>query len=310
VSRVEGEVAAEIVEADVGENLVVHLIIGSVLIGLRHFHMVVGNLDLSVVGEVGKIDVSVCGACRVDNVYLVLTCGIVTVAIGILEPVVVSALSMLRIDVPHGSGHCSVVGKGLKVLIVNVIRSDTVGLGASGGEVVVGSKELDGGQLLERILSPVLIEVKNGELLALARVGDHGESYLAVADIAPCVDGLLKLIGEVLGYLERDGEHHIVLIEDCRALNAGGKGVGKNVDASVLIVACDLEGNGAVLILLVVVALMEAYVFLYGEAIDTAKGIVSVKGGSGRLGLVDNDVLGGNGVTLELCLTNEFVKIV
>jgi hypothetical protein len=202
-----------------------------------------------------------------------------------------------------------VVGKGLKVLIVNIIRSDTVGLGASGGKVVVGSKELDGGQLLERILSPVLIEVKDGELLALARVDDHGESYLAVADIAPCVDGLLKLIGEVLGYLERDGEHHIVLIEDCRALNAGGKGVGKNVDASVLIIACDLEGNGAVLVLLVVVALMEAYVFLYGEAIDTAKGIVSVKGGSGRLGLVDNDVLGGNGITLELCLANKFVKV-
>ena len=150
-------------------------------------------------------------------------------------------------------------------------------------------------------MSPVLIKVEDSQLMAFARVDHHRESYLTVTDVTPGVDGLFKFVGEVFGDLKRNGEHHIVFVKDSRTLDTCGKCECENVDISVLVIARDLEGNGAMLILLIIESVVEADGFLYCEAVYAAERVISVIGGAGGSFLIDNDVLCGNGIALAIC---------
>ena len=135
------------------------------------------------------------------------------------------------------------VGEHLQVLTVYVISGNTVGFGTTGREMVIGGKELNGRDLLERVVAPVLIEVNDGQFLSLACLDDHRYASFAITDITPREEGFLKFVGEVLGYLKRHREHHVVLIQNRSTFKAGGEGISENVDVSVSVVSRDGEGD-------------------------------------------------------------------
>ena len=70
-------------------------------------------------------------------------------------------LGVLEGTGPHGSRHTSVVGKHVLDLrgYSKLPGNKTVGLGKTGREMIIGGVVLDKGELLEREVTPVLIDV-------------------------------------------------------------------------------------------------------------------------------------------------------
>ena len=85
----------KVINADVLKDLVLHLIVRSVLIVLRHFHVVVRDLDLAVVAEIIHSNVGISRTVRAYGVYSVFACDIITVSIGIFKEAVSSSAVFL-----------------------------------------------------------------------------------------------------------------------------------------------------------------------------------------------------------------------
>ena len=304
--RIEGEILCEIIEGNVLKNFVGHFVIGSVFVLLRHFHVVVGNLDLTVFGNVIHGNVCICRTVGADNVLGVFAGYEVTVCICVFKEVVSTAAISLFAGEGRGT-HRSEVGEGVQVSggSCGVVGSDTVGLGHRRGEVIVRSAELYPGNLLEGEVTPFIICVYdtvsvNGVLLKNER--NNRFTIRGVIDIVNVA--LARRLAEVFTYFNRNGNQHIGVIDKHRGLNDGGAGiVSHNVDLSIVIRASDGEFYGWVIVL--------AYSGVsVAEYVDASESIISNVCGVGRGIRGELKELIRNGMSFTLCLVNKFCKIV
>ena len=214
VGGVEAEITLEILEGDVFKNLVCHLVVDTVLIGLGHLGLGVGDFDPSVVGQVGHVHRGVGRAGGGDHVADVLGRIVIAVRIGILEEILVAAMRVLWLVaevftghlVPEGRRHGTEVRQSPEGFAVDIPRCDAGGLGHAGGQVVVGGDVLDGGELLQRVVAPVLIQVDDREAQGLPAGQHQREDRLPIGDVTGVIVGLLLLAAEVLGDLHLDGK--------------------------------------------------------------------------------------------------------
>ena len=108
---VELEVVFEVIDSNVAYKLIFHSVIGSVFVGLGHFHVSVGYLDVAIVGNVFPNYLCVGRTVRGDNVLNAFSAVSVSVSISILEPCVSACAVVLRLITPVRSRHTSEVGK-------------------------------------------------------------------------------------------------------------------------------------------------------------------------------------------------------
>jgi hypothetical protein len=160
------------------------------------------NGDAPVIGKVTHPYVSVHGTVGHDLVHGFLRCVIVPLRVGVLQEVKAAARVVLRLRLPQRSRHTAEIGKEPTVLVIYVEGGNTVGLGNTRRQVVVGTAELDGGDLLQGEDTSVLIEIEHRELHALSVLDGHGETNLAVHGIAVIDNGLLVLTLEILADLQ------------------------------------------------------------------------------------------------------------
>ena len=81
----------------------------------------------------------------------------------------------------------------------------TVGFGNTGREMVVGEMVLDKRGLLERVVTPVLLEVYYVVLESLISGNNKGEYRITVSGIEKVVDVVISVGGEVLTRFDRNG---------------------------------------------------------------------------------------------------------
>ena len=189
---------------------------------------------------------------------------------GVLGLVVVTLILGKLEPVRHGHG--AEVGESPEIA-GTVHGIDTAGLGGAQRQVVVGPEKLDGGELLEGHLSPVLVEVQNRKLGLLTRFEGEREVGFGVGGIAGVEDRLLVLALEVLVDHDGNGQEHIVLVQKNGVLAAAARGVGVNVDVAV-IGGIHRNGGGVVAVPLVEEGLVEACA-ADGEFVSTAQSIVA-----------------------------------
>ena len=189
---------------------------------------------------------------------------------GVLGLVAV-ALTLGKLE-PVGHGHGAEVGERPEVA-GTVHGTDAAGLGGAQGQVVVGPEELDGGELLEGHVSPVLVEVQNRQLGLLTRLEGEREVGLGVGGIAGVEYGLLVLALEVLVDHDGNGQEHIILIQHYGVLTAAARGVGVDVDIAV-VGGLHRNGGGVVAVPLVEEGLVEACA-ADGEFVSAAQSIVA-----------------------------------
>ena len=86
--------------------------------------------------------------------------------------------------------------------------------------MIIGNVELNRGQLLERIVTPVLVEVKEREADFLICLYAYGEKAVAVLVVLYAVEGLAAVALEVLTYLNVDRNKCVRIVKDCTRLKA------------------------------------------------------------------------------------------
>ena len=278
---VEGEILGEIRDGDILQHLVVDLVVGAQLVGLGHLQVVVGDLHAAVVRDIIHLDVGVDGTRGDDVVVVVFGSRIVALGIGVLEEVLVAAVGVLGLVAvalilgklePVGHGHGAEVGERPEIA-GTVHGTDTAGLGGTQRQVVVGPEELDGGELLEGHVSPVLVEVQNRQLGLLTRFEGEREVGFGVGGIAGVEDRLLVLALEVLVDHDGNGQEHIVLVQKNGVLAAAARGVGVDVDVAV-IGGIHRNGGGVVAVPLVEEGLVEACA-ADGEFVSAAQSVIA-----------------------------------
>ena len=127
----EGEIILEILEAYILGDLKHYLIIGTVLVGVRHLQMAVIRLDLAVVRKIIHIDIAVGRAVGVDLIIDALGGVRRALSGGIFKEIESTNAGMLRLISPQGGRHCAEIGQSPMILSVNEIGGDTVGLGST-----------------------------------------------------------------------------------------------------------------------------------------------------------------------------------
>ncbi len=174
--------------------------------------------------------------------------------------------------------------------------------------MVIRSKELNRGYLLERILSPVHIGLENGKLLGLARVYVYGDSDLTVAYVAPQPNRLLKLVVKVLGNLGGYRKKRVVSIKNRTALYRATVGICHNVHIAVVLIALDREGYCSMEVLRVVISWVKADVLGNSERVHTAVTVVTVEGRVGSLIGIYLDILCRERIALDVRFLKERIK--
>ena len=273
--------------------------------------MVVGHLDLAVVRDIAHIDVRVGRTVGVDNILGIVGCIVFALCVSVLQEIVITATGVLRLIAiggifhltPKGSRHCAVVRQSLQVLLIYVVRCDTVGLRNTGGEVVIGSEELNRGDLLEREVAPVLIQVEHRIVTGFACFERHGEVGLAVAVVTVVEQRLLVLVRKVLANLKRNGQQHVTLAQQHAVFKAGAVRVGHDVQVAVMLVTGNVKDQIVVLVPNLIVRGIEAGFGFHGELVSTADGVIARVCCQGRFFGVYLDVFGGEGISfLKGCL--------
>ena len=183
-----------------------------------------------------------------------------------------SAAIVLRLSRPEGGGHCSVVGKsgaaGFK-------RNDTVGFRNTGRKVIIGNVELNRGDLLSGEDTPILIQVKCGVFTCFAGLYDDWEISFSVSGIVKVIDCIFTVSGKVFGNLHRNGEEHIVGVEQSGTFKRTGGGAScHKVHLSVILISRDGKTNAELLVGIIIISLIESC-SVDTEFIEAVKRIVS-----------------------------------
>jgi hypothetical protein len=103
-----------------------------------------------------------------------------------------------------------------------VKRSNTVRLIYACGKVIVRSGVLDPGKLLQGILAPILIQIKNGIFVLRASLYLHGIYNLTIGGVIKIIlVSLTVSLAEVFTNLHGDGEQKVLFVEYRAPLNDG-----------------------------------------------------------------------------------------
>ena len=155
----EGKMVDKILDVKILQHFQAYLVISTVFIILRKFHVPVGCLDLTVVRHIIHADIRIDRSAGINAVILGFRSVKMTVRIGICQKVQSANTGMLRLSRPEGGRHGAEIGQSPIILAEHVKRSNTVGLCCSAGKVIVRRNKLDGRKLLDREDSPVRIQV-------------------------------------------------------------------------------------------------------------------------------------------------------
>ena len=287
------KVATEIGECQLLSHAVIQLIVGTVFVILRHFHVPDIRFYLPVSGDETHGQIKIGRSGRIDTVADALGADRSAILAGVVQEGMGAVVLMLRlisiiacyfghitVRVQHAEAGISPVWLGHGAVIRQavsgvVIEGNTVCFGYAGRHMVVGTVKADGGNLLETIQSPTLVQVQDGQPFGLASLCYHWEDGISVGiGVIVGVVQFLAVTRKVLADLHRYRQHPVAPVKYGSAFQTAVGRSGKNVNLPVAVNAVYLKGHAEHLARILVQSCKTAATVTHGKLIGTTQCVI------------------------------------